>query len=125
MGLFEENLQQSMLTLTGMLECVDWQVLRPCTWSSGSRIPHLLDISTAAPPMRNKQFVMSMFFSLPRYMQAVTFSWLMTRARLSGSACTNAHRLTMQAWRLWHGVREEAKADAQAVLQIEPVKRDK
>ena len=75
-----------------------------CPWSSGSSNPHLLDMSTAAPPMRNKQLVMSIFFSLPRYMQAVTFSWLMTSARLLGRACMHAHRLTMQAWHLWRGV---------------------
>ena len=99
--------------------------MRPCTWSSGSSRPYLLDISTAAPPMRNKQFVISMFFSLPRYMQAVTFSWLMTSARLLGSACTSAHRLMMQAWRLWQGVRDEAKARAHPVLQAEPVRKCK
>ena len=71
--------------------------MHPCPWSSGSSSPHLLDMSTAAPPMRNKQLVMSMLFSLPRYMQAVTFSWLMTSARLLGSACMDAHGLTTQA----------------------------
>ena len=125
MGLFKEFRQQSRLTSIGVLRCVHGHVTRPCPWSSGSSSPYLLDMSTAAPPMRNKQFVISMFFTLPRYMQAVTFSWLMTSARLLGSACTDAHRLTTLAWRLWQGFREEAKADAQSVLQIEPVRRDK
>ena len=98
--------------------------MRFSTWSNSSSSPHLLDMSTAAPPMRNKQLVMSMFFSLPRYMQAVTFSWLMTSARLLGSACADAHRITMQAWHLWQGVREEAGAGAQPVLQAEPFRCD-
>ena len=104
---------------------MEWHVVHPCPCNSSSNIPHLLDMSTAAPPMRNKQLVMSMFFSLPRYMQAVTFSWLMTSARLLGSACIDAHKLTTQAWRSWAGFRGEAGAGAQPLLQSEPCRWDK
>ena len=98
--------------------------MHPYPWHSSGDSTHLLDMSTAAPPMRNKQLVMSMFFSLPRYMQAVTFSWLMTSTRLLGSACMDAHRLTTQAWRSWRGLRGEAGAGAQPLLQSEPCRWD-